>query len=95
MSPEKARELFLEQCGPGDRGTLERHGEKAAVAAIMALAEHYEAASCALIELVECARLRGDNELPHPCDDPKLWTARMTDAWGQAEDAADNMSVLG
>lgn len=33
---EIARKLFLEQCQPGDRGALERHGEKAAVAAIIA-----------------------------------------------------------
>ena len=36
MSPEEARALFLEHCQPGDRGTLERYGEKAAVAAILA-----------------------------------------------------------
>ena len=32
-------------------------------------------------ELVEVASLRGDNELPHPSDDPKLWSGRMQDAW--------------
>lgn len=30
-----ARELFLSHCKPGDRGTLERYGERAAIAAIM------------------------------------------------------------
>ena len=34
-----------------------------------------------LRELVEVATLRGDNDLPHPMNDPKLWTARMQDAW--------------
>jgi hypothetical protein len=35
MNAADARELFLNHCQPGDRGTLERHGEKAAVAAIL------------------------------------------------------------
>lgn len=39
----------------------------------------------ALQELVEVANLRGDNDLPAPPDDPKLWTARMQDAWLEAE----------
>ena len=36
-------------------------------------------------ELVKVANLRGDNELPHPCDDPGLWTARMQTAWDDLE----------
>ena len=40
----------------------------------------------ALGELIEVAELRGDNELPHPCDDALLWTAQMQDAWDWAED---------
>lgn len=43
----------------------------------------------ALSELVEVADLRGDSDIPHPCDDPKLWTARMQSAWDNAR------SVLG
>lgn len=39
----------------------------------------------ALGELVECASLRGDNDLPHPADDPLLWTARMQEAWNNAD----------
>lgn len=39
----------------------------------------------ALIELVEVANLRGDNELPAPPDDPLLWSARMQTAWDEAE----------
>lgn len=89
MTQDEAREAFINECQPGSRGTLERYGEKPAVAAIMAVYARAEAAENALIELVECARLRGDNELPHPCDDPKLWTARMIDAWGEAERIAD------
>ena len=38
----------------------------------------------AMSELIEVAILRGDEELPHPADDPKLWTARMQDAWSEA-----------
>lgn len=41
----------------------------------------------ALEELVEVATLRGDNVLPHPADDPKLWTQRMQEAWENAEAA--------
>jgi len=40
-------------------------------------------------EFIECARLRGDNDLPHPCDDAKLWTARMIEAWAELEALAD------
>ena len=38
-------------------------------------------------ELLEVAKLRGDNEFQHPADDPKLWTARMQDAWDTADAA--------
>ena len=41
----------------------------------------------ALNELLECADLRGDADLPHPCDDPKLWTSRMIIAWEEARAA--------
>ena len=40
----------------------------------------------ALSELVECAELRGDNDLPQPEDDPILWTSRMQTAWDEAEE---------
>ena len=35
----------------------------------------------AVDELLEVAALRGDDELPHPSNDPILWTARMQEAW--------------
>jgi len=41
----------------------------------------------ALEELIECADLRGDADLPHPADDPLLWTARMQEAWDNARAA--------
>lgn len=40
--------------------------------------------AAALEELLEVADLRGDNRLPHPADDPKLWSARMQTAWDEA-----------
>ena len=39
-------------------------------------------------ELLEVAALRGDADLPHPADDPKLWTARMQTAWDELRAAA-------
>lgn len=45
-------------------------------------------------ELLEVANLRGDNDLPHPADDPKLWTARMAEAWAELEAAVDQMDFL-
>lgn len=41
----------------------------------------------ALEELLEVADKRGDSTLPHPADDPLPWTARMQDAWEEAEAA--------
>jgi hypothetical protein len=35
----------------------------------------------AAVELLEVADLRGDAALPYPADDPRLWTARMQQAW--------------
>jgi len=43
----------------------------------------------AVVELLETARLRGDNDLPHPSDDPKSWTARMQEAWDETDAALD------
>ena len=40
-------------------------------------------------ELLECANLRGDNELPHPANDPLTWTARMQEAWDGLEASID------
>jgi len=41
-------------------------------------------------ELKEVADLRGDNDLPHPSDDPKTWTARMQDAWDELAEFLDS-----
>ena len=42
-----------------------------------------DALRTAASELLEVADLRGDAALPHPEDDPKLWTARMQTAWDE------------
>ena len=39
----------------------------------------------AAIELTAVARLREDDVLPKPEDDPKLWTARMQSAWNELD----------
>ena len=49
------------------------------------LQQRVEALGDAVVELIAVATLRGDNELPHPADDPKLWTARMQTAWAELE----------
>ena len=41
----------------------------------------YEALVDAVGELLECAELRGYDQLPCPEDDLLLWTARMQEAW--------------
>lgn len=48
---------------------------------------HKEALLDALDELVTVAAMRGDDELPSPCNDPLLHTARMQTAWVEARDA--------
>jgi hypothetical protein len=55
-----------------------------------------EKSSClinAVEELLEVANLRGDNDLPHPADDPKLWTARMQDAWDGLAESFDQLNL--
>ena len=44
-------------------------------------------------ELFEVAQLRGDNDLPHPADDPLLWTARMQEAWDELEYALHEQDI--
>ena len=47
--------------------------------------EKLERVAEAAAELSEVAQLRGDNVLPEPPDDPKRWSARMNDAWGELD----------
>jgi hypothetical protein len=41
-------------------------------------------------ELLEVARLRGDDCLPNPCDDPLCWTSRMQTAWDDLKSEVSN-----
>ncbi len=43
----------------------------------------------ATAELLEVGDLRGDTELPHPANDPALWTVRMQTAWDELRKAAE------
>lgn len=54
-----------------------------------------EAVYDAAQELLEVARLRGDDTLPCPSADPKLWTARMQDAWDELRDAREAVEAKG
>lgn len=47
----------------------------------------------AAIELVTVARLRDDNVLPDPTEDPKPWTARMQTAWRELESLVDDPDI--
>ena len=49
-----------------------------ALPALIAVAE-------AAVEVADVARLREDDVLPKPEDDPKLWTARMQTAWNELD----------
>lgn len=55
-----------------------------------ALAARVEALHNHLGELCEVAHLRGDDNLPHPADDPRMWTARMQTAWDEANTLLDS-----
>lgn len=52
-------------------------------------AQETQALRDAAIELLEVADLRGEADLPHPADDPKLWTARMQEAWDELRAALE------
>lgn len=43
----------------------------------------------AAVELLAVAEVRGDDELPHPADDDKLWTARMQSAWNDLREQVE------
>ena len=53
--------------------------------------EELEELMDATIELLAVAEMRGDDELPHPADDPQLWTARMQDAWSDLRDHVESI----
>lgn len=66
-------------------GQIELAPEVTALARVRALEELFDNTE----ELLECANLRGDNQLPAPPDDPELWTARMQDAWDNTAEALE------
>ena len=46
-------------------------------------------------ELLEVSDLRGDiDDIPGPCDDPKLWTARLIMAWEEIRAALDALKKI-
>ncbi len=57
------------------------------------MSDEVERLKDAAIELLEVADLRGDSELPHPCDDSVLWTARMQDAWNELRAVLEDMEA--
>ena len=54
---------------------------------VLQLEQAVETLMAAGNELLEVARLRVDNDSPHPSNDNKLWTARMQTAWDEFEEA--------
>jgi len=77
----RVRGLCPSSYGPGDpfypEGEILGRGETARLRARVAELEG------AAEELLEVADLRGETELPHPSDDPVLWSARMQTAWDE------------
>ena len=57
-----------------------------ALPALIAVAE-------AAVKVADVARLREDDVLPKPEDDPKLWTARMQTAWDEVHAALAKLEV--
>jgi len=76
------KSLVREQGADGDKCWLivQLETEAQALEAGVRIAE-LEAQVEAAREVLEVADLRGDTDLPHPANDPKLWSARMQDAW--------------
>jgi len=66
---------------------IEQLGETALAKDVAKAEAENEALGAAVDELLEVADHRGDNVLPHPADDPLLWSSRMQDAW-------DNLAEL-
>ena len=68
-----------------DENLEEFAGRKRAEAERDALRARVAELEAALTELLEVAGLRGDNSLPPPEQDFKMWSARMQTAWDEAE----------
>ena len=46
----------------------------------------------AVVELLAVSSVRGDDDIPHPSDDHRLWSARCQDAWIAAREAVNSAS---
>ena len=57
---------------------------------VMELREALGAYQGSVEEILEVAALRGDNDLPHPADDPKRWSSRMQEAWNGLANVMDD-----
>ena len=62
---------------------------------VEALEQELETLKDAATELIVVATLRGDNDLPHPANDSKHWTARMRSAWDELEALAAAQDNVG
>jgi hypothetical protein len=60
---------------------------RAEISALISRADDVDRLVEAAKEVYEVATLRGDNDLPHPENDSKLWTARMQTAWDELANA--------
>ena len=88
-SRNRIDELEAELPRPGMAATLEQE-LRSANTRIAELEAREARLREALEELIEVSDLRGDiDEIPHPCDDPKLWTARLISAWDNARAALE------
>lgn len=86
--PELAQRVIeLEEENALLSGTINRIMAYAKDPKTIPMEDRLRAVADAAEELFEVANLRGDNELPHPTDDPKLWTARAQIAWDELQHA--------
>ena len=68
---EHTMEKIIENIEAGIKGGLEKTRLNSELSDLLSAA----------IELISVANRRGDDELPNPANDDKLWTARMQTAW--------------
>jgi hypothetical protein len=85
--------IRVSNVSPQERKNEESHKRAVAEFIVKAASNHHALKSAveelrdAVGELVEVATMRGDNCLPNPCNDPKLWSGRMQEAWNFVERA--------
>lgn len=89
---EKLSEYNLNLIARGANATVWTQHIAKELLELRAKVKELELLEDAASELLECARLRGDNELQSPERDPQLWTARMQTAWDEFEAALEDSS---